>query len=153
VASRDEIHTVDQPPIENGGRRFAAAPSGGAVAARVRTRLGVMLVMVVVAAGVVGATLGILVVGHEPSAAIAAAAVLFAVTLVMAVVLLAERRRLRRDATSPPVLAVVQPSRPAATGNGSDLIVEAPRADAATKNVRGQADLLEEILHWPAEGA
>ena len=116
---------------------------------RVRRKLGLMLVLLVSAAVVAGAALAALVAGNEASAAIAAAAVMLAVTLVLAVAMLAERRSLARDAArdratrkAPVAPVTVVP------GNGTaDWMDEAPTGEPP--DVRPQADLLEELLHWP----
>lgn len=148
-----EIHTIDQQVFRNGGGSTVAPPAG-TLAARISSRLSVMLVMVVVAAGVAVATLGILIAWSEPTAAIAAAVVLLSVTVAMAGILFAERRRLRREAANAAVVhPPVGPTVRSMPGNGSELIAELPPADAATKSARAQADLLEEVLHWSAKGA
>lgn len=122
----------------------------GSVVTRVRRHLGAMLMLVALAAAAAGAALATLVARREASAAITAAAALLAVTLVLAVAIVAERRSLRRVARRgerAPVLATAVPP-PATAGNGSDWIEEPAAATVAT-SVRGQADLLEELLHWP----
>lgn len=153
VTSASRYEALDQPSLSNGG---TSAPLPSPVAVRVRSRLGVMLMMVVVAACVAGAALGLLVAGREPTVAIAAAAVVLAVVLLIGVAIVAERRRLRRETASPPTaptLTVVHPSAPASAGNGTDWIAEPAGGAGGTQDVRDQADLLEEILHWHTNGA
>ncbi len=141
------------------------APTSVQTATRVRRRLGMMLLMVVLAVGVAAAALGILVAGSEPVVAIVAAAVLLGVALLVGLTIVAERRRLRVEANRPPALAVVQSPKPATTNgatsingsetgtNGSEWITAPPADGDVDERTRGQADLLEELLHWHPKGA
>ena len=154
MTSTKHHEPLDQSSLANGARHGVAAPQSP-VAVRVRSRLGVMLMMVVVAAGVAGATLGLLVARREPTVAIAAAGVLVGVALVICFTIVVERRRLRRESEVAPTLSIVH--APVAVtngnGNGSDWISEPTSGDPAGHGVRGQAELLEEILHWDSNGA
>ena len=109
-----------------------------------------MLVLLATAAVVASAALATLVAREEATAAIAPAAVVLAVTLVLAAAMLAERRSLRRDAAryriarkGTPRVALETPSN----GLSPEWIGEP--AESAPQDVRGQGDLLEELLEWP----
>ena len=119
------------------------------IVARVRRRLGLMLVLLGSAAAVAGVALAMLIARQEATPAIAAAAVVLAVTLVIAAAMFAERRSLRRDAArgrSRPARPVATPTV-AATEGPADWIGEP--ATGEPNDVRDQADLLQDLLHWP----
>jgi hypothetical protein len=120
------------------------------IVARVRRHLGVMLVLIVSAALVAGLALATLIARREATAAIAAAAVVLAMSLVIVVAMLAERRSLRRDVAFDDVARRRTPSAALETpSNGKSAEWLGEPAESPQQDVRGQADLLEELLEWP----